>query len=133
MQTSFGTDRRNPAALLRITLALLMAIHGIARISLGIVDDFGGFLTQTGFPLGIALAWLITIFEIVGAAILAAGYFVRYLSAGFALQLLMGIFLVHLQHGWFVVGAGQNGIEYSVLLIVGFVVIAWLDWQNQRQ
>ncbi len=31
--------------LLRIIVALIMSVHGIARIYYGIVDDFGEFLT----------------------------------------------------------------------------------------
>ncbi len=41
----------------------------------------------------------------------------------FALELLMGIILVHGPEVWFVVGAGRNGMEYSVLLLIGFVAV----------
>ena len=34
----------------------------------------------------------------------------------------MGIILVHLREGWFVVGGGRNGVEYSVLLVSIFLV-----------
>ncbi|MFN2393148.1 MAG: DoxX family protein, partial [Pyrinomonadaceae bacterium] len=108
---------------LRIVVALLMFVHGVARIYLGIVDDFGGFLTLQGFPLGFYLAWAITIFEIVGGIILASGYYVSILALIFAVHLLAGIFLVHLKDGWFVVGAGRNGVEYSVLLITVFLTV----------
>jgi len=115
----------NPVGLLRIIVSLLLLIHGIARIYLGIVDDFGMFLSGAGFPLGIAIAWLITSAEIVGSLLLSLNIYVKYLTPYFGFQLLMGIFLVHLQEGWFVVGAGRNGVEYSVLLIVCLSVIFW--------
>ena len=35
-----------------------------------------------------------------------------------ALIYAVGIAMVHAREGWFVVGAGRNGAEYSVLLIV---------------
>ncbi|HEU4725815.1 MAG TPA: hypothetical protein VFU59_11025, partial [Candidatus Eisenbacteria bacterium] len=35
-----------------------------------------------------------------------------------------GIILVHAKEGWFVVGAGRNGMEYSVLLVVVLLVLA---------
>ncbi len=110
---------------LRIAAASLMLVHGIARISLGTVDDFGEFLTITGFPLGLYLAWAITVFEIVGSIVLASGFFVLVLSIIFIIHLTAGIFLVHLKEGWFVVGAGRNGVEYSILLIIVFLTIAF--------
>ncbi len=48
----------------------------------------------------------------------------RPLCAWFAIQLLCGIVLVHFGEGWFVVGGGRNGYEYSVLLIACFVAVA---------
>jgi putative oxidoreductase len=116
---------RNVALIfLRITVALLMLIHGIARIYFGIVDDFGEFLTLNNFPLGFYLAWAITSFEIVGSVLLAIGRYVAPLAIIFAVHLLCGILLVHLKEGWFVVGAGKNGAEYSVLLIAVFITLA---------
>jgi len=109
---------------LRIVVALSMFVHGVARIYLGIVDDFGGFLTLQGFPLGFYLAWAITIFEIVGSVLLVIGFYVAPLAIVFVAHLLCGIFLVHLKEGWFVVGAGRNGTEFSVLLIACFIVLA---------
>ena len=50
--------------------------------------------------------------------------FVRPLAAWFAFQLAMGIYLIHGRIGWFVVGAGRNGMEFSVLLLVCLLVIA---------
>jgi putative oxidoreductase len=109
---------------LRITVAVLMMIHGVARIYFGIVDDFGEFLTLKNLPLGFYLAWAITMFEIVGSVLLAIGRYVAPLAVIFAVHLLCGILLVHLKEGWFVVGPGKNGAEYSVLLIAVFITLA---------
>jgi len=46
------------------------------------------------------------------------------LAIVFAVHLLCGILLVHLKEGWFVVSAGKNGAEYSVLLITVFTALA---------
>ena len=110
--------------IIRIFLAATMLVHGVARINAGGVAPFGGFLEAQGFPLGFYTAWAITIFEIVGGIVLAAGYFVPVISIVFALQLITGIILVHAKDGWFVVGLGRNGMEYSVLLIVSFLAVA---------
>jgi putative oxidoreductase len=118
---------------LRIVVAVLMFIHGVARVVAGGVDPFGAWLSSIGFPLGRPLAWLITIIEIMGTPALAAGILVRPLSVYFAAQLAMGILLVHRPEGWFVVGLGRNGMEYSVLLIAVFLALAWASDSRGRQ
>lgn len=105
-------------------VAGLLVVHGVARTALGIVDDFGGFFASLGLPFGVALAWAITVFEIVGGVALALGRWTRVLAPLFAAELLLGIVLVHAQEGWFVVGAGRNGVEYSVLLIAVLLAVA---------
>lgn len=126
LDTLFGkTPPAQSISVVRLAVSVLLIIHGLARLKLGIVDDFGGFLTTVGLPLGNVMAWTITIVEIIGGVALAIGKFRVPLSIYFALQLIAGIFLVHASEGWFVVGAGRNGVEYSVLLIICLVSIAY--------
>ena len=68
--------------------------------------------------------WGITAFELVGGVLLALGYYVRVLAAAFIGLLLVGIGLIHASFGWFVGEHGTGGSEYSVILIVIFVVLA---------
>ncbi len=109
--------------IIRIALAILLGIHGIARIALGGVGGFGGFLDQAGFPLGSAWAWGVTIYELVGATALIFRWYVVPVTTLFIVELIMGIILVHGKEGWFVVEAGRNGVEYSVLLIACLVAV----------
>jgi putative oxidoreductase len=111
--------------IVRILTASLLLVHGVARIASGGVAGFGEFLSGQGFPAGGALAWVLTSAEIVGAPLLMAGRFVPFLCAWFAAELLAGIVMVHWKEGWFVVGGGRNGIEYSVLLIGCLSSVAW--------
>lgn len=127
-----ATSPATALALLRAGTAAMMIIHGVARAWLGIVDDFGVVLNTWGFPAGFALAWTITVVEIAGGALLAAGVLVRPLCAWFAFQLLMGIYLIHGRVGWFVVGAGRNGMEYSALLLLCLAVIAMTSGAAHR-
>ncbi len=108
----------------RIVVALLLVAHGVMRLSAGTVNGFGEFLNSKGFLIGPAIAWFLTLFEIVGGLILAAGYFVKWIAAVFIIEIAMGIILVHAKNGWFVVGAQLNGVEYSVLLIFSLLLIA---------
>ena len=107
-----------PIALLRMLMGLIFAAHAFARIYLNTFSQFGDFLESKGFPAGYALAWAITIFELVGGILLFLRLFVRIICIGEIIILLTGIVLVHWQNGWFVVGMTLGGIEYSVVLII---------------
>ena len=116
---------------LRVAGASVFVIHGLARIASGTVGGFGEFLGTWGIPAGVGLAWVITFVEITGGAALAAGYAVRWLAAWFILQIAAGIVMVHAASGWFVVGAGRNGVEYSVLIVACLFATAMLDSHRQ--
>ncbi len=103
---------------LRVTLAGLLAAHGWVRWLGGGVEPFGEWLTSQGIPAGFAIAAGITALEIVGTLFLLVGRLVFPLTLAFAAVYAVGIAMVHAPEGWFVVGRGRNGAEYSVLLIV---------------
>ena len=123
---------RAGVTLVRVAAAAMMFVHGVARVRLGTVESFGSFLSSHDFPFGPPLAWALTIGEIVGGALLAAGFLVRPLALWFVAELMMGILLVHAKFGWFVVGAGQGGAEYSVLLIAALLGVALADPASYR-
>ena len=108
----------------RLLVALLIGIHGWYRLHAGTSSGFGDWLATQGIPLAHAVAWGVTIGEIVGSACLAIGVCVRPFALLFMAIYAMGIVLVHAPEGWFVVGAGRNGMEYSVLLIGSLTLVA---------
>ena len=101
----------------RLLLALLIGVHGWYRLLHGGSPLFGEWLMGLGIPLPYVVAWGITIAEIIGSACLAIGVCVRPFALLFMAIYTMGVVLIHAAEGWFVVGAGRNGMEYSVLLI----------------
>ena len=44
----------------------------------------------------------------------------------------MGIVLVHGPEGWFVVGMGRNGVEFSVLLLAALASFIWIERDQRR-
>lgn len=115
---------RSATDLLRMVVSSILISHGMARIYYRTVDEFGTFLDSSGLAAGPVLAWIVTLIELLGGFSLLFGIYRRPLSLYFIGEFLVGIALVHAQHGFFVVGHGRNGIEYSLLLIASLLVIA---------
>jgi putative oxidoreductase len=120
-------------AAIRIGVALLIFIHGAARVAAGGVVPFGGCLEGQGFPVGIAWAWGVTGYELVAPALIIVRRWVSLLCLGHVGILALGMVMVHLPNGWFVVGLGRNGVEYSVLLILCLLAIAWTEWPRVKR
>ena len=122
--------RLSAIALVRIAVALLLWIHGIHRWYSGGVAPLGEFLSSRGLPFGLVIAWAVTFFETFAAPLLALRRWVIPIAAGHLVILIAGIILVHGREGWFVVGGGRNGIEFSVLLIVCLSAIVLAERQR---
>lgn len=116
---------------LRIIVAILILIHGVYRLTTGGVAIFGVWLDSIGFPFGYGWALAVTLYELVGPALMLTRRWTSFAALGHAGILTLGLILVHLPAGWFVVGAGRNGVEYSVLLIASLLGIAWAYWPQR--
>jgi putative oxidoreductase len=119
--------------IIRVAAAGNMLIHGISRTVTGGVSGFDEYLSSLGFPP--YSAFIITAFELIAAVLIMINRWASILSIFFCVELIMGIILVHGPEGWFVVGHGRNGSEYSVLLILCFVSIIlayWLKREGQK-
>jgi putative oxidoreductase len=117
----------NPAAahlILRSMMALVFLSHGITRTVADRVTPFGRAFDAWGWPFGIYWAWGVTLWELVGGVLLLLGVKPRIVAMVFVVQMVFGIWLVHLKNGWFVVGHGFNGMEYSLTLIAALIATA---------
>jgi putative oxidoreductase len=139
MNVSLPSRLQDPAAraragwlVLRVTLALLIAAHGWVRFTGGGVVPFGEWLVSQGLPLGLAIAAAVTAIEILGTPFFAAGRLVAPLALVYSLIYTIGIVMVHAKAGWFVVGRGRNGAEYSVLLIVCLLCVGLQHVRSRR-
>lgn len=118
---------------LRVAIAGLLAAHGWARLVAGGVQPFGDWLDGLGVPFGAAIAWGVTAMEILGTPLLAPGRWAPGLCVVYCGIYATGLILVHLPAGWFVVGLGRNGMEYSVLLIICLALLAWVHAPPGRE
>lgn len=112
-------------AFIRIACALVLLVHPIHRLSHGNVPGFGAWLLSVGIPKGDWVAWAITLGELLAGTSLVARRFVLPACLLHITVLAMGIKMVHGPEGWFVVGGGRNGVEFSVLLIAVLLGVAY--------
>lgn len=125
-----GNKEQTALLIIRVLLAAVIFIHGAARISNGTVGGFGEYLSSQGLPLGFYIAWAITLFELTGSVMLAVGFYTWIIALAFAVELIAGVYMVHWKEGWFVVGAGRNGMEFSFVLIVSLLAIAYSTYKR---
>ena len=118
-----------PTLVLRITLAAVFFMHGIPSIFTGAVNNFGNlYLNEVGFaPIGLPLAWMIKLSHVACAVLLILNRYIRVAAFITIPILVAGIIMIHAVEGWFVVGAGRNGVEFNVLLIGVLVYLAIIN------
>lgn len=118
--------------LLRFPVAVILLVHSVPGIFNNGINDFGKlYLNEVGFaPFGVLLAWAIKLSHVVCAICFLLNRFVVAACVITLLILIVGIFMVHLKEGWFVVGGGRNGIEFNFLLIFVLLAIIRLDRAN---
>lgn len=118
------TPRTTPygLAILRLAVGTIFLTHGIPKL-LGGAGSTAGFFAQLGVPLPTVAAWGITLLEVGGGLLLILGALVVPVALLFTVHMLTGIALVHAANGWFVVGPGQGGSEFNVLLAAASIAL----------
>jgi len=123
----------NSTFLLRFALSIIFLSHSLHGIlTKNDVNDFGNlFLNQIGFaPFGVFIAWMTVISQIITSLLLLADKYTKIASIINIVILLSGIITVHFKEGWYVVGAGRNGMEFSFVLI--FMLLTLLCPKGQK-
>ena len=109
---------------LRLVLGTVMVAHGSQKL----FGWFGGpgvqgFLGWTG-SMGIPapIGWLAIIAEAFGGLGVLLGLLPRIAALGFAVNMLVAMFAVHLKNGFFLPG----GIEFTLVLLAAAIVVVLL-------
>lgn len=119
----------NNTFVLRLTLAVIFLIHGAGGMFNGGVQAFGNlYLNQVGFaPFGLYLAWAIKLSHLLLVVCLLWDKYIFYPALVTIMILIAGIVMIHGREGWFVVGAGRNGMEFNILLIAALLTLMFRD------
>lgn len=126
----------NDTFLLRLGVAVIFLSHSLHGIfTNNDVNDFGNlFLNKIGFaPFGVYIAWGVVMSQVVTSFLFIANKFVKISSVINIVILIFGIITVHFEEGWYVVGAGRNGMEFSFILIVVLFTILISDRRNEKK
>jgi len=119
--------------IVRVTIALILTVHGVhGLLNPKSTTGFGEYLGSIGFPFGVVLAFFIMIVQIACSVALIFRRVVVIACIGHIVILGTGIGLIHAAAGWFVVGPGSGGIEYSITLIACLFAILWAYWPRQQ-
>ncbi|REC45269.1 DoxX family protein [Chryseobacterium pennipullorum] len=122
---------------LRFALAVVLLMHSVVSIFSGDVNNFGRvYLDSIGFsPMGLYLAWAVKLAHLLSVPLLLLNRHIQPVAVVNILIFLGGIYFVHSQNGWFVVGGGTNGVEFNFLLIFCFINLVFPDihWRKQSK
>jgi putative oxidoreductase len=117
----FKTDDSWSSLILRVTLGVVLFPHGAQKL-LGWYGG-GGFSGTMGFftahmHIPWILAFLVILFESIGAVALIAGFLTRLMALGMACIMVGAVYLVHWPFGFFMNWFGKQpgeGYEYHLL------------------
>jgi putative oxidoreductase len=115
-----ATAPTSGAAVLRIVIGLIFAAHGAQKLFgwfggyglAGTGEFFGSIGLQPGYPMALLAGGA----EFFGGLALIVGLLVRPAALALAFTMLVAIFSVHVDKGFF---ADKGGVEYALALFAG--------------
>jgi putative oxidoreductase len=121
----------NPSAahagnlLLRVPVGLIFAAHGAQKL-FGWFGGYGltataGWLESIGIAPGLAFALLAGGAEFFGGLLLLLGLLTRPAALALAVTMVVAIFSVHIQNGFFM---SNNGYEFALALLAATLALA---------
>ena len=106
-------------ALVRIIVGVIFIAHGYMKFFVMGIPGTTGFFTQVGVPAPSLMAPFVATLEVAGGIALVIGLLTRLAALGLAINMLVAIFLVRLEGGFF----APNGAEFEILLCIACVAL----------
>ena len=108
---------------LRATLAILILLHGIAKLSNG-VDFISGMLERIGMPS--SFAYLVFIGEVLAPILVLIGLWTRPAALVIAINMLVAIWLVHMGELFQLSKTGGWALELQGMFLFSAIAVALL-------
>ena len=116
--------------ILRLTVGVLMLLHGIAKImNPGKVDFIGGSLAGSGLPS--ILAYGVYIGEVIAPLMIILGVFCRYGAIIVVINMVFAIFLMHSGELFALTDQGGWRLELQGFYLFGALAIVFLGSGRQ--
>ena len=116
--------------LLRITLGVMIAAHGMNKIfGGGKIAGTAAWFDSIGMKPGVPNAWAAALTEIGAGLFLIVGFLVPLGCAGVVALMTVAIVTVHRKNGFFIFNEGQ-GIEYCVVIALVAIALGGLGAGN---
>lgn len=97
--------------------------HGWQKYDGGF-DGVSGFLDSLGVPLPDVMAYVLTIGELVGGALLIVGFLTRIVALAFIVEMILAILLVRIDIGLIAPMGQGTGAELDLALIAAMAAVA---------
>ena len=108
---------------LRITLAILILLHGVSKLQNGI-DFISGLVSGAGLPS--AFAYLVYIGEVVAPLLVLIGLFTRPAALLIAINMIVAIVLVHMGELFTFTNSGGWALELQGMFLFTAIAISLL-------
>ena len=108
---------------LRITLAILILLHGVSKLQNGI-DFISGLVSGAGLPS--AFAYLVYIGEVVAPLLVLIGLFTRPAALLIAVNMIVAIVLVHMGELFTLTNSGGWALELQGMFLFTAIAISLL-------
>lgn len=104
--------------LLRVVIGLLFLFAGVKKLMNP--DSVTGMLTNMGFPIAMAFAWILILSELIFGALILVGYKTKYTSWPLAIILAVAWIVAVVPNG----GISSTNSFFHLMGIAGLITIA---------
>ena len=108
---------------LRVTLAVLILLHGISKLQNGI-DFISGMVTNAGLPA--AFAYLVYVGEVIAPLLVLIGLFTRPAALIVAVNMVVAVWLVHMAELFTTTETGGWALELQGFYLFTAIAISLL-------